>query len=139
MTVGTVSSQQGSLFGGFRNEAQVAGSELGIIDLAASLVERGWLPSDHRSCLYASARTDTRPLTYLSPEVLNRLDPDLGKAPGLFVYLDREYPEHDPSPFGFSSDGRSAVESVEKEDTEVFGCRTELLRVRVESSEFGDL
>ena len=138
MTVGTVSSQQGSLFGGFRNEAQVSERELGITDLAASLVDRGWLPSNHANCLYVSAASDTRPLTYLGPEVLNRIDPQLGKAPDLFVYLDKECPERDSLPFGFSTDGRSAVEAVENESTQLFGCRTELLRVRIKSSEFDD-
>ena len=139
MTVGTDPPRQGSLFGGFRSEAQVAGRELGITDLAASLVERGWLPRDHTACLYVSACSDTRPLTYLGPDALDRIDPRLGKAPDLFVYLDKEHPKRDPSPFGFRSDGHSAVEMVgEKEYTELFDCRTELQLVRVESLEFGD-
>lgn len=98
----------------------------------------GWIPSSAADCLYVSAGSDTRPLTYLRPEVLGEMDLVGHAFPQFFVLIDKAYElEKEGGRLDFR-DRRTEIEALEHFDTELAGAPALLSRVLVSSDRFDD-
>ena len=99
---------------------------------------RRWIPEDSPSSLYVSAGNDTRPFTYLRPEVISGELVADSALPRFFVFVDRDEPRTDNLALEFE-DGRTSIQTVEQRQVETndWG-RASLLRIRVESSRYPD-
>jgi hypothetical protein len=108
-----------------------------IREAQAYAEQEGWIPEGSLSCLYVSAGMDTRPLTYLRPEVIPEEVVADWVLPRFFVFVDRDQPaDGDDLSLEFD-DGRTRVETIEERtvDSETRDMAA-LLRIRLRSDRF---
>ena len=107
----------------------------GPIRAAQDLAEQeGWIPQCSITCLYASAGNDTRPFTYLRPEVVTEEVISGWILPAFFVFVDRDSPRSMEEMDLEFDDDRTRIETVESRPVEDGPWEmAALLRVRVTS------